>query len=208
MACPLATTRNITAIQSPAAILPIAPRSHRCRRNAIAIRLIAWFLAIGNMSRHSSFSCSKGRCTIIAQIIVSAPFEFGGLRRLGQRVRSARQRLRHYLQRQPSLPGADRMSSIVLNLLYCVRPDQLPGCRFGHLAMGRPMQNILHDRRSLIDSGTPQGCQGDVEFIYESHGIIFQSNITLKLLGKAIDEACPKTAPRRPLDRRTARFGP
>jgi hypothetical protein len=37
---------------------------------------------------------------------------------------------------------------------------------------------------------------------------VFQSNVPLKLLGKAIDETCAETVPRRLQDRRTALLGP
>ena len=53
-----------------------------------------------------------------------------------------------------------------------------------------------------------QDGQRNVEFVHDSRGLISQSNITMKLIGKATDEACSKTAPRRLLDRRAALLGP
>src|SRR5450631_936631 len=42
-----------------------------------------------------------------------------------------------------------------------------------------------------------QGGQRNVEFVHDALRLISQSNITMKLAGKAIDEACPETAPSR-----------
>jgi hypothetical protein len=59
-----------------------------------------------------------------------------------------------------------------------------------------------------IGAERSQDGQRNVEFVHDSRGLISQSNITMKLIGKTTDEACPKTAPRRLLDRRAALLGP
>ena len=58
------------------------------------------------------------------------------------------------------------------------------------------------------ENGSTQDVQRNVEFVNRPRGLVFQSNITLKLLCQAIDETRPKTVPRRLLDRRTALLGP
>lgn|ERR1035437_3526168 len=52
------------------------------------------------------------------------------------------------------------------------------------------------------ENGSTQDVQRNVEFVNRPRGLVFQSNITLKLLCQAIDETRPKTVPRRLLDRR------
>lgn len=53
-----------------------------------------------------------------------------------------------------------------------------------------------------------QGGQRNVEFVYDALRFISQSNMTMKLIGKAIDEACPETAPSRLPDHRPPTLGP
>ena len=53
-----------------------------------------------------------------------------------------------------------------------------------------------------------QGGQKNVEFVYDALRRISQSDMTMKLIGKAIDEACPETAPSRFPDHRPPTLGP
>ena len=100
----------------------------------------------------------------------------------------------------------------------------------------RTVHGLLHNRRPHIGSGCPgapvdiscarrthvlsdstrdrsrtersQNGQRYIDFVHESVGIISQSNITMKLIGKAVDKACPKAAPSGLLDCWPALLGP
>ena len=71
-------------------------------------------------------------------------------------------------------------------------------------------------READIDDGFPsqlalkrrQDGQRNTEFVDEARGLISQSNFTLKLVGKAINEARPKTAPGRFPNRWATPLGP
>ena len=53
-----------------------------------------------------------------------------------------------------------------------------------------------------------QDGQRNIKFAHDPSGLISQSNITLRLIGKSTDEACPKTTARWLPDRRAALLGP